>query len=232
VTRAVALTLTELDQLEAIVRGGLQSFMAVGLALIEIRETKGYQLRGHQTFESYCAATFGFSATHGRRMMVAAKTAHAVAAVTGDRPRNEASARALAPVRDNPEALRQVKDRLAVRGETIATAPGLLIESILLNTKLFTGRPKLHSAPERAGRCPACGQIPSAFRHLPDEKAFECAACHARVVLLVTVKAPADHCPRCSMKFDKEDVRAEGKGYCTYCAEEIGRSVPAMKGKG
>ena len=80
-----------LERLEGTVRNGLAAFVEVGNALVQIREGKGYKLRGYDTFENYCEEKFGFSDRHGRRMIVAAQTAGKVKEVVGAAPVSESA---------------------------------------------------------------------------------------------------------------------------------------------
>ena len=43
-----------MEELEAVIERGLGSFLAVGQALLEIREGGRYRERGFDTFEAYC----------------------------------------------------------------------------------------------------------------------------------------------------------------------------------
>jgi hypothetical protein len=83
----VQLTLVEsvrLDELEAVVDAGLRTFVEVGLALSEIRDSRLYR-QTHDTFEAYCRERFGFSRQHGYRLIDAARVAELVSPM-GDIP--------------------------------------------------------------------------------------------------------------------------------------------------
>ncbi len=58
-----------LTELEADIAKNLKGFMAVGMALIEIRDSRLY--RQHGTFEDYCNKTFDISKTYAIRKMQA-----------------------------------------------------------------------------------------------------------------------------------------------------------------
>lgn len=187
-----SLTVSELACLERIVESGLQSFMAVGLALIEIRESQAYRLRGHETFEAYCQAAFGFTARHGRRLMSAAKTANQVAGAVGEAPRNELVARILAPVAEDVELLQSVRDRLEARGLSLSNAPGSVITQ-LLRRKIRSSPHEFHyvrAAHRDAGSdvCPSCGQRPHRYFYRPQEGGWICAHCNFPVRLVVSAR--------------------------------------------
>src|SRR3990167_10999775 len=117
-----AITMTEkrLTELEGQVKRGLDSFVAVGNALAEIKARNGFRLRECKTFDEYCAKTFGFSERNGYRMIAAAETAKKVEKAVGERPRNEAAARELRPVANDPGLLKKVNDRLQRAKLTVA----------------------------------------------------------------------------------------------------------------
>jgi len=194
--RQLSITEGELAGLETIVRSGLQSFMSVGLALIEIRQTKGYQLRGFDTFEVYCQQTFNFTARHGRRMMVAAKTADQVAGVMGEAPANELVARVLAPIAGDAQALQSIKTRLDARGLKLSQASGGMIVA------LMRGGVRVHLRPHDRARttplsriaghdrapdvCPNCGERPMRYFYRQQEGGWLCSHCSRPVKLSVS----------------------------------------------
>lgn len=69
-----AMDIMALERNERIINEGKDTFVKVGLALLEIREKRGYKLRGFDNFESYCDSQFGFSRRHAYRLMDAAET--------------------------------------------------------------------------------------------------------------------------------------------------------------
>jgi hypothetical protein len=65
---------TTLASLEEKIEQGLQTFVEVGLALMEIRDRKLY--RGeHSSFKEYCKERWNFSDSRGRQLILAAKFA-------------------------------------------------------------------------------------------------------------------------------------------------------------
>src|SRR5215204_6956553 len=74
------LTTTEsarLVELEDTIERGLETFVEVGNALLEIRESKLYR-ETHKTFAAYVKARWGFTASRARQLIAAAKTATVV----------------------------------------------------------------------------------------------------------------------------------------------------------
>lgn len=93
-----------LSVLEQTIETGMSSFVLVGEALLEVRDSRLYRLT-YPTFEAYCKGRWGFGHSHAARLMEAAQVAIALPPM-GEVPTNERQARALAPVlRDHgPEA--------------------------------------------------------------------------------------------------------------------------------
>jgi hypothetical protein len=93
-----------LAELEQIVERGLLTFREVGAALLEIRERRLY--RGtHATFEGYCRERWLISKRHANRLVQASAIAELVGPVGPLVV--ERQARELAPLRDEPELLRE-----------------------------------------------------------------------------------------------------------------------------
>src|SRR6266540_534193 len=61
-----------LVELEGVIRHGLSTFIEVGNALMEIRDSKLYRAT-HKTFDDYCRERWGFSDSRGRQLISAAK---------------------------------------------------------------------------------------------------------------------------------------------------------------
>ena len=84
-------------ELKETVRAGLSTFIEVGLALIEIRQGRGYIYDHHQTFEDFMGAEFDVSLGQGYRLVDSARVSLAVSPI-GETPRTESQARALVPL--------------------------------------------------------------------------------------------------------------------------------------
>ena len=111
-------TASTLEQLERVIEGGLQTFVEVGLALLDIRDRRLYRL-GHATFEDYCQKRWDFTYQRANQLIDAAKVAGALTTTVVKAPTNEAQARALAPLlRTEPEAIpvvwQEVQEEAAV----------------------------------------------------------------------------------------------------------------------
>jgi hypothetical protein len=92
-----------LAQLEEVVERGLQTFIEVGQALREIRDSRLYR-QTHTTFGEYLVERWSFSKPHATRLIQAAQVVAAVPMGTAP-PANERQARELVPLLDNPDAL-------------------------------------------------------------------------------------------------------------------------------
>lgn len=94
-----------LAELEEIVHRGLATFVEVGTALTEIRDSGLYR-RHQNTFEEYCGAQFGIKRAHAYRLIESAKVVAALSPI-GDVPATESQARELVPLLREPEQLRE-----------------------------------------------------------------------------------------------------------------------------
>jgi hypothetical protein len=101
----VAAGKTRLAALEAVIERGMQAFMEVGTALLEIRGKRLYRAQGFKTFEDYCRARWKMSQPHAQRMIDASEVAQNLIPI-GITPKNEAQARELAHL--PPEQQREV----------------------------------------------------------------------------------------------------------------------------
>jgi hypothetical protein len=89
-----------LDELEAVIERGVQTFIEVGKALTEIRDSRLYK-QTYNSFETYCKERWGFSRARGYQLIDAAKLSTTV----DTPPANERQARALRSADRSPEAV-------------------------------------------------------------------------------------------------------------------------------
>jgi hypothetical protein len=113
--RLTAVEATTLGELEKVIGAGIATFCAVGKALAHISDRKLYK-EAHATFEDYCRDRWGISRAHAYRQIEAAQVADAVSpngrhadAEHADipAPASERVARELAPLKDNPNDMRE-----------------------------------------------------------------------------------------------------------------------------
>lgn len=79
-----ALTVSEvqrLEVLESVIDAGLQTFVHVGNALLEIRDSRLYRT-SHGTFEDYCRERWSFNSSRARQLIAAAETVANLESVT------------------------------------------------------------------------------------------------------------------------------------------------------
>lgn len=96
---------------------GLAAFVAVGLALLDIRERKLYRTE-FKTFDEYCRRRWNFGARRGEQLMAAAEIAEEMrTSGSGFTLENERQARALAGV--PPHLREEVLDRVKEQGEQL-----------------------------------------------------------------------------------------------------------------
>ncbi len=102
-----------LEVLEATIDAGMHTFVQVGSALLEIRDTRLYRAT-HTTFDDYCRERWGMSKTHANRMIESAGVVANLAPI-GVIPATESQARPLTSL--EPNAQREVWER------AVETAP-------------------------------------------------------------------------------------------------------------
>jgi phage N-6-adenine-methyltransferase len=96
---------SRLGELEGVIERGLATFVDVGAALLEIRDSRLYR-ESHATFEDYCRERWGLSSRHVNRTIIAAELTETVRPI-GPAPASESVARELAPLRDDSPAMRE-----------------------------------------------------------------------------------------------------------------------------
>jgi hypothetical protein len=72
----------EFEQHDRVVRRELQSFLAVGRALLAIRERELWRAGGHASWADYCLTVGGMTKSHANRLIGAAETVQAIEQVT------------------------------------------------------------------------------------------------------------------------------------------------------
>jgi hypothetical protein len=103
-----AVEATNLDDLELVIEKGLAGFVEVGQALQRIRDGRLYR-EGFATFEDYCRERWSLSRSYAYQVIDGAKIAGTLSAIADTPgPANEAVARELTPLKDEPEQVQQV----------------------------------------------------------------------------------------------------------------------------
>ena len=122
----------ELGRLEETIATGLDTFIKVGEALVQIRDKRLYR-DSHPTFEEYCRNRWNFSKTHANRL-IASATAVANLGDVEVRPANEAQVRPLTllPPAKQGEAWQEAMKRAGgrrVTAEDVRAAVDALLDS-------------------------------------------------------------------------------------------------------
>jgi hypothetical protein len=143
-------------ELEQVIERGLGTFVDVGHALLEIQQRRLYRAAGHRTFADYVAKRWDLSSAHAYRQIEASKVVDILAPI-GEvpLPANEAQARELAPLVNDPDAVR------AIWMETVQEADGR-VTARAVRARVVARSPaaaaRRSTAPGlRACTCPACG---------------------------------------------------------------------------
>lgn len=196
-TKPLQLTLFDLDALETRIKAGMKTFIEVGEALRTVRDANGHTMRGFKTFDDYCAKEFGISIRQGQRLIEAAAVARQVEEITGELPKNEAQAREIGKIADQPALLKKVITEIKRTKTTLANATA---EVVALAVAKVTGK-TAPPPPERkieepppitaptldlsvfADTCVHCGTLPEAYQRKGE--AWTCPECKGAVKLTI-----------------------------------------------
>ncbi|HXT99503.1 MAG TPA: hypothetical protein VN903_00835 [Polyangia bacterium] len=94
-----------LVELESVIERGIQTFVEVGSALLEVRDRRLYR-ETHLTWDAYCRERWNLSRIHAHRLIEASEVGSMLP--IGNTPSTESQARELARLKDEPEAVREV----------------------------------------------------------------------------------------------------------------------------
>jgi phage N-6-adenine-methyltransferase len=97
-----------LRELESKIDAGLKTFVDVGTALLEIRDSRLYR-QSHGTFEDYCRDKWGFQRNYANKMIAAAEVIDNLGTIVPVLPATETQVRPLTqlPTEDQPAAWKQ-----------------------------------------------------------------------------------------------------------------------------
>ena len=109
-----------LAELEAVIQRGKETFVEVGTALSEIRNSRIYRQQ-FGTFEDYCKERWGWNASRARQMIGAAETVTNLSTVTNVTPQTESQARPLAklPAEQQPAAWEKAQEKAKEEGKPV-----------------------------------------------------------------------------------------------------------------
>ena len=113
------LIIRTLADCEVIIQRGLNTFIDVGNALLEIRDNRLYK-DCHATFEDYCKERWDFTRQHAYRLMEAAEVAGNLSPMGDILPATERQARPLTQL--EPEQQREVWGRVTESGDKVTAS--------------------------------------------------------------------------------------------------------------
>jgi hypothetical protein len=162
---------TRLGELEETIERGLQTFLEVGLALTEIRESKLYRV-DFDTFEAYCKGRWGFTRRRANQLVEAARVGTMVPV------ENERQARELAPLREVDEirAVWRQAEHLADKSGDPMTAAVVKEAATIRKRKLAAEEKADRFAMKFSPRGSYCGRT----KPLPPERVPAALAAHER----------------------------------------------------
>lgn len=135
-----------LDELETVIEHGLKTFIDVGTALLEIRDSRLYR-KEYTTFEEYCRGKWGWERRHAYRLIDAAKAVENVSNWTQIQPATESQARPLTSL--PPEVQADVWQR------AVETAPEGKITAAHVQSVVDDYKEEMFPI----NRCEVCGHL-------------------------------------------------------------------------
>lgn len=127
------------DECINIVKGGLQTFLSVASAILQLKTDKLF-LATHESFKDFCREVLGIEESHAYRLIDAAEVKESLPKRMADKITNERQARALVPV---PEDRRvEVIKKAAEQGPLTEKSIRAAAEIILEPQNSPTGEPK------------------------------------------------------------------------------------------
>lgn len=156
----MSIVVSSLAECEAVIERGLRSFVEVGEALLRIRDERLYR-EGFETFESYCTDRWDLGRKRAYDFIASAEVVAELSPIGDTRPANESVARELAPLREDPEQLREAWTEVVQAHGPKPTAAQ--VREVVAEHR----EPK----PEKpVDYCPTCGHRIVAGRPLPQRK--------------------------------------------------------------
>lgn len=174
-----------LETLEAVIAKGLETFVEVGSALLEIRDQKLYR-RWHRTFEEYCRERWGMARRTAYQLMDAAEVVENVRNCA-QIPANEAQTRPLAHLEPD--------QRIIAWQTAVETAPnGKITAAHVEQTVEYLFGDK---QPDASLKTNALGSY-----FVLEHGVKQCAKCHQLWA------APLDYCPYCHLSSEVRTFHA------------------------
>jgi hypothetical protein len=120
--------------LERTIEAGQQTFVEVGLALTEIRDSKLYRA-DFETFDQYCQKRWGWSQKRASHLIIASEVVKMLPVKDSTIVENEGQARQLAkvPAEKRVEVLRVAKESGPVTAKTIHEAAAIVAPTLTVS---------------------------------------------------------------------------------------------------
>lgn len=113
------------ESLERAIQEGPSAFVAIGLALLAIKQGRRYRALGYATFSEFARSACGMSPAYAYRTIGSARVMEILRKAGCSRlPANESQARELAPLEREPDALVEVWSNVsrAVQAEPVTAS--------------------------------------------------------------------------------------------------------------
>ena len=115
-TDAMQLAQPTLHECEEVIERGLETFVEVGQALMVIRDGRLYK-QTHSSFDDYCRERWGWDRTRASQLITSSEVLNMFNTLEAPAPTNDRQARALAPLKDDPEAMAEVMEQVTEAAE-------------------------------------------------------------------------------------------------------------------
>lgn len=115
-TDATQLAQPTLHECEEVIERGLETFVEVGQALMVIRDGRLYKAT-HSSFDDYCRERWGWDRTRASQLITSSEVLNMFNTLEAPAPTNDRQARALAPLKDDPEAMAEVMEQVTEAAE-------------------------------------------------------------------------------------------------------------------
>lgn len=130
-----------LEQLEAVVHAGQQTFIEVGKALAEIRDKRLYK-QTHSTFESYCNDKWGWGRNYVNKFISAAETTKSLG-TTVPKPTSERQVRPLSKLETDDEKYEAWTKAHEIAEEEDVPVTGKLVEFVVSEIQKPITKPEM-----------------------------------------------------------------------------------------
>lgn len=100
-----------LAECEQVIERGLETFVEVGQALMVIRDGRLYKAT-HSSFDDYCRERWGWNKNRANQLISSSEVTNMLVGSDAPVPANDRQAQALAPLKDDPDAMAEVMEQV------------------------------------------------------------------------------------------------------------------------